>query len=86
MGAVFDTAGVHEKTGFGCSPPFCRLSNALFCNSRDLCGSLRRPFLDAGRQLIKTDRVVLDERMIDPIVFYHQIEDAVKQSDISSLA
>src|ERR1700730_9712135 len=55
----------------------------LFCNSRDLCGLLRSPILDAGRHVVKTDRVVLDERMIDPIVFYHQIEDAVEQSDIS---
>src|SRR5271165_3463423 len=83
MAAVFDTAGVHEKTGFGCSPPFCRLLNALFCNSGDLCSSLRSPILDAGRQFVKTDRVVLNERMNDPIVFYHQVEDAVEQSDIS---
>src|SRR5208282_2852803 len=61
VAAVFDTAGVHEKTGFGCSPPFCRLQNSLFCNSRDLCGSLRSPFLYAGCHLVESKRVVFDE-------------------------
>ncbi len=36
------------------------------------------------RDLLEADGVLLDERMIEPVVFDHQVQDAVKQGDVAA--
>jgi hypothetical protein len=84
MGMVLDPARVHQKTRFGLSPPFRGLFNGVGTDPGDLRRPRRRPFLHARRQRVKADGVFLDELVIEPVPFDHEVQDAIEKGHIPS--
>src|SRR5947207_4647465 len=80
---MFDTASVKEKTRLGLAPPLGGLTNGAFGNAAHFCGVTRSPLLHVFGHRIKAYRVRIDEAVIEPVVFDHQVQNAVEQSDIA---
>ena len=50
----------------------------------DLGRSPRGPLLDLRSRLLEADRMLLDELVIEPVVFDHEVQNALKQSDVAA--
>src|SRR6187549_3187986 len=81
---VFDTAGMEEEAGFRRSPPFRRLQQRTLWNAGDLGGSSHGPLAAVLGHLIETDGELLDECVIDPIAFDHDLQHTGKQCGITT--
>src|SRR5262249_34034335 len=81
---LLDTPCVKQKTGLGRAPPFCRLTDRSLRDAGHLRGTLWRPVAAIGGDLIEPHGQCVDERVIEPIVLDHEMENAGKQCCVAS--
>ena len=76
--------GVHQEAGAGCAPPFRPLLSDAFSAMPVTCAVLQVSILHLFVNSFETNSMIVDEVVISPVVFDHQMQDAVKQGDVSS--
>src|SRR5262249_13697660 len=81
---LLHAAGVHEEAGLGRRPPFGRLADCLFGDAGPLRSFSWRPVPDGLGDFLETDRVIVDELVVEPVVFDHLLQDASEQGRVSS--
>ncbi len=80
---MLNAAGVHEEAGAGCAPHFGRLPDASFGDASHLRRVGRCPLLHMFGHRCKTNSMVVDEVVIQPIIGDHQVQDAIEEGDVS---
>ena len=60
------------------------LPNRALADAGHFRRAARRPLRDFFGHILKTDGVIVDEIMIEPIVFDHQMQHAVEQGDVAA--
>ena len=84
VAVVLDAAGVQEEARRRRAPQLRRPPDGALGDPRHLGGAARRPVADLLRHLVETDGVLADEIVVEPVVFDHQVQDAVEQGDVAA--
>ena len=78
VAVMLHAAGMQQVAGRRFAPPLSRLTDRSFGDARDLCRPRRRPRADMFGDLLKTDGMLFDELVIEPVMLDHQVQDAVE--------
>src|SRR5215813_3918633 len=81
---VFNAARVEQETGFRLAPPFCRPPNCAFRDAGDFSRLLWVPCADMFSQGFESHRVLIDEVVVEPVIFDHQMQNSIEESNVSS--
>ena len=65
-------------------PPLGGLADRLLGDAGDLGRPVRRPLVHVLGDRVEADRVVVDERVIEPVVLDHQVQDAVEERGVAA--
>src|SRR6185503_10868156 len=80
---MFDTTCVEQEARFGLSPPLRGLLDCALRNARYLGSAPGRPLFHVFNDVFESDRLIVYESVVEPIVFDHQVEDAVEQRNVT---
>jgi hypothetical protein len=83
VAVMFDAARMHQETCLRGAPPLGGLADRFFRDAGHLSRARGRPFLHRRSNLVKADGGVVDEIVVEPIVFDHQMQNAVEERDIA---
>lgn len=81
---MFDAARVQQETGACFSPPLRSLTDRAFRDAGDLSSLPGIPIVNVFGNGCETHSVFADEFVVQPIVFDHQVQDAVEERDVAS--
>src|SRR5262249_33081502 len=84
VAVVLYAPGVEQEARLRGAPPLGGLLDGPLRYARHLRGTRGRPLGDGARHLLEAGRVALDERVIEPVVLDHQVEDAREEGDVAS--
>ena len=80
---VLDTAGMEEEARFRRAPPFGRLHQRTLRHAGDLRGPRQRPLAAVLGDLLESDRVRVDECVIEPVALDHDLQHAGEQRRVA---
>src|SRR6185369_15485258 len=81
---MFDTTCVKQEARFGLSPPLGGLPDCALRNSRYLGRSPGRPLFHVFGDAFESHGLFVYEAVVEPIVFDHQMKDAVEQRYVTA--
>src|SRR5262249_2394927 len=84
MTVVFNAPRMEQETGFRLAPPFCRPPNCAFRDAGDFSSLLWVPCPDMFSHRFESNRLLIDEVVVEPVIFDHQMQNSIEESNVSS--